>query len=79
MTHYKQREDAIWIGHGASRREYVPTVYGERTGNTVWIDSIEQLREAGGGMHWSEDQTEIVLTLPPGHKFSIQFERSKEE
>jgi hypothetical protein len=61
------REDAVkHMG-----RFLVPT-----TPETVWVDTWEQFRAVGGGMCWSEDQTEIELTLPVGHKFSIRFMRS---
>jgi hypothetical protein len=63
----RPREDAV-----KHRGRYiVPTIYGK----TVWIDSWEQFRECGGQMAFSEDQTEIELTLPVDHKFSIQFMR----
>lgn len=73
MSHYKLREDAIW--HAG--RRYVPTIYGEASGNTQWVSTMNELRTAGGTMHFNEDQTEIVLTLPPGWKFSIRFEAGK--
>lgn len=60
------REDAVqYMG-----RYIVPT-----SDQTIWVDSWEQFREVGGQMCWSEDQTEIELTLPVNHKFSIQFMR----
>ncbi len=68
----RPRDDAVKLPDG---RYYVPTVYGQQDGNTVWIDTWEQFREVGGGMCWSEDQTEIELQLPVGHKFSIRFMR----
>jgi hypothetical protein len=71
------REDAITIGEGHNRRLFVPTVYGtgDPTRDTIWVDSWEQFRSVGGKMCWSEDQTEIELSLPVRHKFSIQFMR----
>lgn len=69
ITHRIQREDAVVIGHTpATRRYYVPT-----TESTVWVRNWEQFRMAGGRASWNEDQTEITLSLPVGHKFSIQF------
>lgn len=73
ITHHKQRADAVIIGRGHSRREYVPTIWGEKEGNTQFAETFEQFRAAGGGMHFNEDQTEIVLTLPVGWKFGIKF------
>lgn len=71
------RADAVMIGDSAGSRPYVPTIYGtgDPEKDTVWVDSWEQFREVGGVMCWSEDQTEIELTLPVRHKFSIQFMR----
>lgn len=73
------REDAITIGYGASRRPFVLTVYGtgDPERDTIWVDSWEQFRAVGGQMCWSEDQTEIELSLPVRHKFSIQFMRKE--
>jgi len=68
-THVKSRGDAL-IHQG---REYVPTIYGEKSGNMVWIDSLEQLKAVGGNIGWNEDHTEIWLTLPEGHKFSCNM------
>lgn len=60
-------------------RWYVPTIYGQRSGNTVWVDSIDQLRTVGGRVCFSEDQTTVTLVLPVGHKFSIKlFEQPAE-
>jgi hypothetical protein len=39
----------------------------------VWVHTIAELRAVGGLMQFNEDQTEILLALPPGHKFSIRF------
>lgn len=63
------REDAV----KHQGRYIVPTIYGK----TVWVDTWEQFRKVGGVMCWSEDQTEIELTLPVNHKFSIQFMRKE--
>jgi hypothetical protein len=71
MTHFSHRPDAVWH----QGRRFVPTIYGEREGNTVWLDSFAGFKAAGGIQHFNEDQTEIVLTLPERHKFSIQFGR----
>lgn len=68
-THTRQRDDAI-IHNG---RDYVPTIYGQKSGNTVWVDDLKHLGEVGGSICFNEDQTEIHLTLPVGHKFSIQM------
>lgn len=67
------REDAI--KHNG--RYIVPTIYGtgDSALDTIWINTWDEFRAAGGGMCWSEDQTEIELTLPVRHKFSIQFMR----
>jgi hypothetical protein len=73
MTHHKQRADAIVIGRDHLRREFVPTIWGEKEGNTKFVSTLKEFRAAGGGMHFNEDQTEIVLTLPEGWKFSIKF------
>lgn len=70
MTHYKPREDAIW--HRG--RRIVPTVYGEREGNTQWVSNWDEFKTAGGITHFNEDQTELVLTLPSGWKFGIRFQ-----
>ena len=69
VTHVRRRSDAV-IHHG---REYVPTVYGQESGNTVWVDTIDQLFDVGGLVIFNEDQTEIHLTLPTSHKFSIRM------
>jgi hypothetical protein len=50
-------------------RQIVPT--GQ---NTQWVDGWQSFRAAGGICHFNEDQTEIVLTLPKGFKFSCQFQ-----
>lgn len=69
-THTRQREDAV--NHNG--RDYVPTIWGQKDGgNTVYVETIEQLRSVGGSICFNEDQTEIHLTLPVGHKFSIQM------
>lgn len=71
------REDALKLHDG---RYYVPTIYGKGDDvDTIWVDSWEQFKAVGGGMCWSEDQTEIELTLPVRHKFSIQFMRLKDK
>lgn len=72
MTHFKPRQDAVWLNNPP--RRYVPTVYGQQVGNTIWVTTWKQFREVGGELHYSEDQTEIVLTLPEGHKFGIRFQ-----
>lgn len=41
--------------------------------STKWINSWEEFRACGGVRAFSEDQTEIELQLPVGHKFSIKF------
>ncbi len=64
MTHYSPRQDAEWH-HG---RRYVPT-----SPLTHWVNSWEEFREVGGAIHFSEDQTEVVLTLPESFKFGIRF------
>lgn len=77
MQHLVHRPDAVWLHN--PRRLYVPTVWGEKSGNTVWVSTWEQFRAVGGVKNFSEDQTEITLTLPEGHKFSIQFQQQPEE
>lgn len=69
MTHFKARADAIWH----QGRRLVPTTYGEREGDTKWVNNWDEFRQAGGTTHFNEDQTEIYLTLPEGWKFGIQF------
>ncbi len=64
-THVKRRPDAVII----KGRELVPTVWGEKEGNTIWIDGLADMFRVGGIMTNNEDQTEVWLTLPPGHKF----------
>lgn len=72
-THVARREDAvIWDGG-----DYVPTIYGQESGNTVWVTSLAQLQEVGGRITFNEDQTEVWLTLPEGHKFGIQMLRGE--
>lgn len=70
MTHTAPREDAERI----DGRPYVRTVYGQKAGNTTWVHDWREFKKAGGGMCFSEDQTEITLTLPAGVKFSIRFQ-----
>lgn len=70
MTH-KPRADAIWLDN--PRRPYVPTVYGQAQGNTKWISTWDEFTNAGGIAVYSEDQTEITLTLPEGFKFSCRW------
>lgn len=68
------REDAIeYCG-----RYIVPTIYGtgDPERDTVWISNWNEFRECGGKLCFNEDQTEIELTLPVRHKFSIQFGRA---
>ncbi len=60
-----QRDDAIW--HAG--REYVPTTPDTRYVNGDWSEFVA----AGGIIHFNEDQTEIVLTVPEGVKFGIKF------
>lgn len=69
VTHTKLRDDAIV--HGG--RWMVPTVYGEESGNTQWVETLTELREAGGTATFNADQTEVWLTLPVGYKFSIKM------
>jgi hypothetical protein len=69
MSHYKPRSDAVW--HAG--RRYVPTIWGQPEGNTRHVDTWEEFQEAGGCCHFNEDQTEVVLTLPEGVKFSCRF------
>lgn len=45
------------------------------TDETVWVATWAEFKAAKGVMCWSEDQTEITLELPVGHKFSIKFTR----
>lgn len=70
-THQYQRDDAVKTGSGASFRDYVPT-----TDETKWIGTWADFRAARGMVGFNEDQTEICLHLPVGHKFSIQFASS---
>lgn len=70
MQHFKQRDDAVWINN--PRRQYVPT-----SDETKWVGNWEEFRAAGGVAHFSEDQTEVVLTLPAPYKFGIQFQRAE--
>lgn len=70
-THHTPRADAVdWNG-----RDYVPTVYGQKEGNTIWVGSWTEFRAVGGCTNFNEDQTEVTLTLPVGHKFSVGFYR----
>lgn len=62
------REDAV----RHQGRYIVPT-----TDETKWVGTWEEFKAVGGGMCWSEDQTEIELTLPAPYKFSIQFMRNQ--
>ena len=62
-THIAAREDAV-IHMG---REFVPT-----TNETKYVSSLAEMIAAGGTICFNEDQTEIYLTLPVGHKFSIK-------
>jgi hypothetical protein len=68
-THVYAREDAV-IHNG---REYVPTVWGQEEGNTVYVSNMQEFLAAGGKICFNEDQTEIHLVLPVGHKFGITF------
>jgi hypothetical protein len=61
-----KREDAI--EHNG--RYIVPT-----RPDTAWVATLGEFKAAGGIIHFSEDQTEITLTLPVGSKFSIKFLR----
>lgn len=63
------REDAV--EHRG--RYFVPT-----TSAITWISSWADFKRVGGVMCWSQDQTEIELSLPVGHKFSIDFQRAAE-
>lgn len=67
MTHLVTRTDAEW----RAGRRYVPT-----SSNTRWVFDWTEFRAAGGIANFNEDQTEVTLTLPPGVKFSIGFNRS---
>ena len=51
-------------------RAYQPT-----TPETRWVSTWEEFREAGGVVHFAEDQAEIALSLPDGVKFSIRFNK----
>lgn len=70
-THVARRDDAV-IHNG---RDYVPTIYGQESGNTVWVEGLKDAEEKGATFTFNEDQTEIWLTLPVGHKFSTQMFR----
>lgn len=63
------RNDAV-LHNG---RYLVPTMYGRTSGNTKWVHDLDGFRSAGGCAHYSEDQTEVTLSLPEGFKFSIRF------
>ena len=76
VTHMVPRSDAKWID-GNMPRDYVPTIWGQKEGNTIHVSTIKEMVERGGIIHFNEDQTEIHLTLPAGVKFSIQFERDQ--
>lgn len=65
MSHFKHRDDAEW--HNG--RRVVPSRPG-----TVYVSTWAEFRQAGGVQNFNEDQTEIVLTLPSGYKFGIQFQ-----
>lgn len=71
MTHFKSRDDAVWH----QGRRFVPTQWGHRDEreNTKFCDSWESFRALGGVVHFNEDQTEVILTLPEGCKFSCRF------
>lgn len=69
-THHISRNDAVWH-HG---RSYVPTIWGQRSGNTRFVSNWDEFKAAGGITHFNEDFTEVVLTLPEGCKFSCQFQ-----
>ena len=75
MTTKTIREDAV--EHNG--RYIVPTIYGtgDPSRDTIWIDTWAAFKACGGVTCWSEDQTEIELTLPVRHKFSIQFMRNE--
>lgn len=66
MSHYSPRADAVWH----DRRRYVPT-----GALTKWVGNWQEFEQAGGLVHFNEDQTEIVLTLPAGFKFGCGFQR----
>lgn len=71
LTHMTPRDDAVLIGtSGLDRRLFVPTTW-----ETKWVRNWDEFRAADGKALWNEDQTEIVLSLPPGHKFSCSFNR----
>ncbi len=68
-THTAARPDAV-IYNG---REFVPTA-----NETVWVDTLAQLRAVKGDICWNEDQTEVWLRLPAGHKFSCLMFRAED-
>lgn len=74
-SHHTKRADAVTIGYGPAARDFVPTIYGQPEGNTVWVGDWNEFRAAGGVVRFNEDQTEITLTLPELHKFGIAFDR----
>lgn len=61
----RERKDGVWhLG-----RHIVPT-----SSETRWIGSLAEYVALTGKMsQFSEDQTEITLTLPEGYKFGIGF------
>ena len=68
---YVPRSDAV-MHRG---RMIVPTIYGEREGNTKWLSNMDEFRAAGGMVGFNEDQTEITLHAPVGYKFGVGFFR----
>ncbi len=67
-THHVQRDDAVLHNN----RTYVPT-----RDDTKWVHDWDAFKTAGGGIHFNYDQTEIVLTLPEGFKFSTRFQHTQ--
>ena len=65
------RADAILY----NGRFFVPTVYGQLSGNTQWVCDWAEFKAAGGVACLAEDQTSIELTLPEGYKFGCGFLR----
>lgn len=67
-SHHIKRPDAVW--HAG--RDIVPT-----NKDTKWVQNWEEFHVSGGVIHFNEDQTELVLTLPEGVKFGIRFMEDK--
>lgn len=60
------RNDAIRLTDPP--RHYVPT-----SDQTKWISTIAELREAGGTICFSEDQSYAEIVLPAPYKLAIGF------